>query len=130
MQRLFTFVFVVGLIALGTRWAMVAFDDAQLKNDITGVPGSTASNRNHAHDIAINMQEVAERHHCEVIENGIDVDLAAPVVRGKPPNEQWWQMVNMHLQCKRPNVVFAKKTLELKIALDMMVGGGEAEHWP
>ena len=130
MQKLVSFGFVAFVVVVAARWAMISFDDAALSNEMTGVPGSIASLENHAPAIASVIGERAEKAHCAVIEDGIKVDLADVVVRGKPPNEQYWQKVDLSLKCKRKNALFMLRTLELKASMDIMVQGGHEDHFP
>ena len=130
MQKLLSLAFVAFVVVVGARWAMIAFDDAALSNEMTGVPGSIASRENHAAAIASLIETRAQQAHCAVIEDGIKVDLSGVEVRGKPPNEQFWQKVDLNLKCKRKNALFILRTVELKASMDMMVQGGHEEHFP
>ncbi len=130
MQKLLSFAFVGAVAVVAAHWAMVSFDDAALSNEMTGVPSSLASRENNAASIASLIETRAQQAHCAVIQDGITVDLAPVEVRGRAPNEQFWQKVDLKLRCKRPNAFFLQRTVELKASMDMMVQGGHEDHFP
>ena len=130
MSKLLTVAFIAAVGLFGSRLAMGAVSDLQLKNDLTGVPGSTASNQNHAFDIAKTLGEVAEKHDCKPVDSSIEVDHEEPVLRGTPPTTAYWQWVTMKISCVRTHAFFMKRPIVFEIKLEMFVGGGRKEHWP
>lgn len=130
MQRIVSWVLIAALVLVGVRFTLISFDDAALQNEVSGVPSSLAAKENDAQSIASLIRTRAQQAKCEVAQDGIEVDLAQPVIRGQPPHDQAWQMVTMQLHCRRRNALFQMRMLDVKVALEMMVPSGHADHWP